>query len=106
MQMQMTEMQKDRIFIDDADVELQYLTDELAMHKVREKKRLEEEQQRVLASMQDSVLDDTGTEHSTLGGQNSYRPNSLSLKATTPRHKQLKTGGQNKDIYFVSITTF
>ena len=43
MQMQMTEMQKDRIFIDDADVELQYLTDELAMHKVREKKRLEEE---------------------------------------------------------------
>ena len=39
--------QKDRVVRDDADVELQYLEDELKNHKLREQKRIEEEKKKI-----------------------------------------------------------
>ena len=39
--------QKDRVVRDDADVELQYLEDELKNHKLREQKRFEEEKKKI-----------------------------------------------------------
>ena len=44
--MYMVEMQKDRILLDDADVELQYLQDEIVTWQERKKKELEEEKRR------------------------------------------------------------
>jgi len=45
--------------LDDADVELQYLQDELINFRERKKREMEEERLRQLA---DSVIDDTCTE--------------------------------------------
>ena len=44
--MYMVEMQKDRILLDDADVELQYLQDEIVTWQERKKKEMEEEKRR------------------------------------------------------------
>jgi len=45
-QMQMLEIQKDRIKLDDADVDLEYLQSELISYKERQKKAQEEEKRR------------------------------------------------------------
>ena len=60
----MTEQQKDRIHCDDADVDLQFLEDELANFKVREKKRMEEERKRLEAVRDNSMLDSSATDTS------------------------------------------
>ena len=62
---QMVEMQKDRIKSDDADVELQYLQDELVNFKERARREMEEAKRVQIAQMQESTLgDETGTEMS------------------------------------------
>jgi hypothetical protein len=43
---QMTGMQKDRVLLDDADVELQYLQGEVENFKERQKRQREEEERR------------------------------------------------------------
>jgi len=58
----MVELQKSRVMLDDADVELQYLQDELINYKERKIREVEEERQRQLAQMADSVIDEYGTE--------------------------------------------
>ena len=45
-QVQMNEMQKDKIKLDDVDVELQYLQDELVNFKERQRKQLEEDRRK------------------------------------------------------------
>ena len=59
----MTELQKDRIKSDDADVELQYLQDELVTFKERQRKEMDEVRRLQLAQISESTLDnDEGTE--------------------------------------------
>ena len=61
----MVEMQKDRIKLDDADVELQYLQEELVNYKERQRKEMEETKRKQLAQFAESSLgDDDGTEMS------------------------------------------
>ena len=62
-QVQMNEIAKDRIHLDDAEVELQFLKEELVNYRERQRKFLEEQKQNQLAQMQD---DDTATEGSVL----------------------------------------
>ena len=59
----MSELQKDRIKSDDADVELQYLQDELVTFKERQRKEMDEVRRLQLAQISESTLDnDEGTE--------------------------------------------
>ena len=61
----MVEMQKDRIKLDDADVELQYLQEELVNYKERQRKEMEEIKRKQLAQFAESSLgDDDGTDMS------------------------------------------
>ena len=48
----MVEMQKDRIKLDDADVELQYLQEELVNYKERQRKEMEEIKRKQLAQFE------------------------------------------------------
>ena len=48
-------MQKDRIIIDDVDLELQYLTEEMVNFRKRQAEELENEKRRQLARMQDNI---------------------------------------------------
>ena len=48
-------MQKDRIIVDDVDLELQYLTEEMENFKKRQAEELENEKRRELARMQDNM---------------------------------------------------
>ena len=84
---QMVEMQKDRIHLDDADVEMQYLEEELINYKERMRKQLAEDKRRQeLAQMTDSIIDDTATENSTVRGRGDscYQSHSKSPNGIKP----------------------